>query len=1207
ARRRERQLRSCWWRNEATKLHEKIRSWNYSSRVSGRMMSLGRLLYTYAPSMCMRREQQKSSSSHSAVVLRRSMCTHSTAYTNSVQRGDRPSCLFRWICNALPCGGTNCFSPFKLRGSTHYIRVYMYKHREAGTVAEATERDQRLQVQQQQQQHRLRIKHTYRQRAQNSFVCMCSSELIPAAAAAEAVALLLLLPTCLYDSSKNTHTGRRSIHRVLDDDDLRCLALDVDDDDTQWSTRLRHLTNPHSRARGKDAARASQYVRECSRCVCRARLLRAESRSREWRAITTTIRLRRRSHSRRRATLHKTRAFIGVGHHRCFCSCASHFDFALSKCYTHRIYFKKHKQRLRIQHTQRDNRFTEIQLRIKPDNGGRRRQCRRLGTADSICAVRVGYILCTHTNTAATTALKKMISRIRARPRQRRSTAQTSWKILVIGRSMDAVVGALRTDLIRYRLCTMTLCHCACTRYEYPNNFQVNEPCNIARHAMANRKLAYFTKTKRKLAYFTKAKRKVACFKKINCRSRSSESARATRQLCAHFRFYAYAAPYVAELRRARDTYSETLLYTRGAYPAQQRRHGGGSQHHPPLEQKGEAARAKASILTRPSGPQYSSCVYTRAVSWLNFVYTLYTITRRPVIGSHFYLSFVACCSLCRDTRYDIISYVKFNVLSESGVRIVEKFKVFRFFCKEFPSFYLQKFFKKKYAAVLLWLSDSPGDDEERGCSTLRGRGALTASTAADTLLGSLLGSSFTLNTRVLKYTADANQKGIRKSLFYIATRRWIIGEIQLVFRRFESASVSCICTSKARIQTPECVSRRVSRKQGDFTRRNLRTRTQLSGSGRLFREIFHETPVAQGFDKLCVCEHSDVKKITQVYTRESECTRRGALCTTNLCINIIKVNSVQYATNILVVCKTMTVLKDHSLSEIRLRALENIISKLELGFECDCNAIKKELLAKLFNYKLSANDTEMITKITLSFLAHNDDDVQEVTYTECHSLVTSTLVGDYRNSARNSDDAMIDESQVQFITTPNLVTSLCTMLNSLITIGEAEVIPDFLDLLLTLMNKGDLMDVEIAGSSLWALVSNNQRGKVIARSAGFPACLNAAISRLSLQQNENSEKERELKKMLEYILQVIRPRVEGLLQHDDRCAVPRDSANGIASMLTSVAATAAAAAAAAAWRAPNCGSLMPARLLLHSYMCTAVCYSSLIRASAECPPSAYE
>ncbi|CAB0029234.1 unnamed protein product [Trichogramma brassicae] len=82
----------------------------------------------------------------------------------------------------------------------------------------------------------------------------------------------------------------------------------------------------------------------------------------------------------------------------------------------------------------------------------------------------------------------------------------------------------------------------------------------------------------------------------------------------------------------------------------------------------------------------------------------------------------------------------------------------------------------------------------DEAASTLRDAVALTASTAADTLLGSLLGSSFTLNTRVLKYTADANQKGgIRKSLFYIATRRWIIGEIQLVFRRFESASVSLV------------------------------------------------------------------------------------------------------------------------------------------------------------------------------------------------------------------------------------------------------------------------------------------------------------------------------------------------------------------------------------------------------------------------------
>uniref|UniRef100_A0ABD2WJH8 Uncharacterized protein n=1 Tax=Trichogramma kaykai TaxID=54128 RepID=A0ABD2WJH8_9HYME len=325
----------------------------------------------------------------------------------------------------------------------------------------------------------------------------------------------------------NTHTGRRSIHCVLDDDDddVRCLALDVVDEDTQWSTRLRHLTNPHSRARGKDAARASEYVRECSsRCVCRARLLRAESRSREWRAITTTIRLRRRSHSRRRATLHKTRVYCIL------CVCVGkgnaikttviyyvHFNAQLSKCYTHRIYFKKHKQRLRIQHTQRDDRFTEIQLRIK-QRRRRRRQCRRLGTAyvqveetrlcEYICAVRMGL----------------------------------------------------------YSLHTLIL---------QRNN----------------------------------------CVKENDKPNSSPASAKTFN--CSNFVYYIdNSTPYLLSLS---FSFSFCLYLISRAYPSS--------------EQRREAARAKASILTRPSGPQYSSCVYTRAVSWLNFVYTLYTIARRPVIG----------------------------------------------------------------------------------------------------------------------------------------------------------------------------------------------------------------------------------------------------------------------------------------------------------------------------------------------------------------------------------------------------------------------------------------------------------------------------------------------------------------------------------------------------------------------------------------------
>lgn len=38
-------------------------------------------------------------------------------------------------------------------------------------------------------------------------------------------------------------------------------------------------------------------------------------------------------------------------------------------------------------------------------------------------------------------------------------------------------------------------------------------------------------------------------------------------------------------------------------------------------------------------------------------------------------------------------------------------------------------------------------------------------------------------------------------------------------------------------------------------------------------------------------------------------------------------------------------------MEEIRLRALDNVLSKLDYGFECDCNAVRKELLVKLFKW----------------------------------------------------------------------------------------------------------------------------------------------------------------------------------------------------------------------------------------------------------------
>lgn len=46
-----------------------------------------------------------------------------------------------------------------------------------------------------------------------------------------------------------------------------------------------------------------------------------------------------------------------------------------------------------------------------------------------------------------------------------------------------------------------------------------------------------------------------------------------------------------------------------------------------------------------------------------------------------------------------------------------------------------------------------------------------------------------------------------------------------------------------------------------------------------------------------------------------------------------------------------INLLPGHTIEEIRSRALDNIVSKYDLGFGCDCDAVKKELIMKLFNW----------------------------------------------------------------------------------------------------------------------------------------------------------------------------------------------------------------------------------------------------------------
>jgi len=91
--------------------------------------------------------------------------------------------------------------------------------------------------------------------------------------------------------------------------------------------------------------------------------------------------------------------------------------------------------------------------------------------------------------------------------------------------------------------------------------------------------------------------------------------------------------------------------------------------------------------------------------------------------------------------------------------------------------------------------------------------------------------------------------------------------------------------------------------------------------------------------------------------------------------------------------------------------------------------------------------------------------------------------------------------------------------------LGSAE----FLDLLLRSLKEGTRTEIELAGLTLWSMIGNNQKGKLIARSAGFARCIKTAISRLTLQlsapDSVAGDQEREVIQMLEYVLNIMSPK----------------------------------------------------------------------------------
>ncbi|XP_034182443.2 rotatin homolog anastral spindle 3 isoform X1 [Osmia lignaria lignaria] len=82
----------------------------------------------------------------------------------------------------------------------------------------------------------------------------------------------------------------------------------------------------------------------------------------------------------------------------------------------------------------------------------------------------------------------------------------------------------------------------------------------------------------------------------------------------------------------------------------------------------------------------------------------------------------------------------------------------------------------------------------------------------------------------------------------------------------------------------------------------------------------------------------------------------------------------------------------------------------------------------------------------------------------------------------------------------------------------------DFINVVHDIFKNGSMSEIKIAGSMLWSLIANNQKGKLIARSAGFSQSIQEALGRLTLLTVDDRKEEQELVKMLQYVLRILSP-----------------------------------------------------------------------------------
>ncbi|XP_008548822.1 rotatin [Microplitis demolitor] len=138
--------------------------------------------------------------------------------------------------------------------------------------------------------------------------------------------------------------------------------------------------------------------------------------------------------------------------------------------------------------------------------------------------------------------------------------------------------------------------------------------------------------------------------------------------------------------------------------------------------------------------------------------------------------------------------------------------------------------------------------------------------------------------------------------------------------------------------------------------------------------------------------------------------------------------------------------------------------------------------------------------------------------------LIDFTFYEEGQMSVSKAVDGLDVLIQLSRCTTPaTRILALSTLRNLLFNVSNRPRVlcsVDFMNLLHSVFKSGSLCEIGIASSMLWSLIANNQKGKLIARSAGLSHSIQEVLGRLTLMPEEKHEQD--LAKMLQYIIRIL-------------------------------------------------------------------------------------